>query len=145
VKPLNKFKIYAHRGYSGKYPENTILAFQKAFEAGAGGVECDIQKTGDGRYVIIHDDVLDRVSRNKTGFVNEMTLSEIKDCDLGSGQTVPELSEFLMSIPHNGVVNIELKSETLTYADCPEILGMLLNHLRKEDILVSSFEPSFLP
>lgn len=42
-KPLN----FAHRGFSGKYPENTMLAFQKAFEVGVDGIEIDIQLTKD--------------------------------------------------------------------------------------------------
>ncbi|MDK6422056.1 glycerophosphodiester phosphodiesterase family protein, partial [Aerococcus urinae] len=35
-------KLYAHRGYSARYPENTMLSFIKAYEAGADGIECDV-------------------------------------------------------------------------------------------------------
>lgn len=42
-------KNFAHRGFSGKYPENTMLAFKKALEAGADGIELDVQMTKDGR------------------------------------------------------------------------------------------------
>ena len=35
-------EIYAHRGFSGKYPENTLMAFQKAAEVGAEGIELDV-------------------------------------------------------------------------------------------------------
>ena len=38
-------KIFAHRGYSERYPENTMLAFKKAYEAGADGIELDVQLT----------------------------------------------------------------------------------------------------
>ena len=38
---MSKMKIYAHRGYSGKYPENTMLAFEKAAETGCDGIELD--------------------------------------------------------------------------------------------------------
>ena len=31
-------KIFAHRGFSGKYPENTMLAFEKAVEIGVDGI-----------------------------------------------------------------------------------------------------------
>ncbi|HOE90218.1 MAG TPA: glycerophosphodiester phosphodiesterase family protein, partial [Sphaerochaeta sp.] len=41
-------KIYAHRGYSGAYPENTMLAFAKALEANADGIELDVQLSKDG-------------------------------------------------------------------------------------------------
>ena len=34
--------VWAHRGFSSIYPENTMLAFRKAKEAGADGVEMDV-------------------------------------------------------------------------------------------------------
>ena len=55
-------KNIAHRGYSGNYPENTMLAFQKALEAGVDGIEFDVHLSKDGRLVIIHDELLDRKS-----------------------------------------------------------------------------------
>ena len=48
-------KVYAHRGYSGRYPENTMLSFQKAAETGCDGIELDVQLTRDGTVVVIHD------------------------------------------------------------------------------------------
>ena len=53
----NNPKLLAHRGYSAKYPENTLLAFKKAFEKKADGIECDLQKSKDNKFVIIHDDI----------------------------------------------------------------------------------------
>lgn len=58
-------KNFAHRGYSGKYPENTMLAFRKAVEAGADGIELDVQLTKDGVPVIIHDELVDRTTNGK--------------------------------------------------------------------------------
>ena len=40
-------KNFAHRGFSGRYPENTMLAFRKALECGADGIEMDVQLTKD--------------------------------------------------------------------------------------------------
>jgi glycerophosphoryl diester phosphodiesterase len=142
---MKEFRIYAHRGYSEKYPENTLLAFSKAFECGADGVECDLQKTKDGKYVVIHDCFVDRVSSNIKGYVREMTLSEIKTCDLGSGQTVPEFGEFLEKIPEGKFLDLELKNETITEEDCPEIYDILVRHISREFVLISSFESSLLP
>lgn len=39
--------LWAHRGYSGRYPENTMVAFAAAVEAGAAGIECDVRMTKD--------------------------------------------------------------------------------------------------
>ncbi|MBN1382584.1 MAG: methyltransferase domain-containing protein [Deltaproteobacteria bacterium] len=137
-------KVLGHRGYRAKYPENTLLAFGKAFEAGAYGIECDVQKTRDGHYVIIHDDEIDRVS-GRSGRVADMAWDELKKVDVGGGQTIPELREFLQSLPANKLINVELKGETLTIADCPTICDILLEHLDRKNLLVSSFVHSFLP
>ena len=48
-------RVFAHRGYSGKYPENTMLAFREAEKAGTDGIELDVQLSKDGQIVIIHD------------------------------------------------------------------------------------------
>ena len=71
---------FAHRGFSGKYPENTMLAFRKALEAGADGIELDVQLTKDGQVVIIHDEKVDRTT-NGTGNVRDYTLEELRKLD----------------------------------------------------------------
>ena len=43
---------FAHRGFSGQYPENTMLAFEKAVEAGADGIELDVQFSKDGKLMM---------------------------------------------------------------------------------------------
>ena len=55
-------EVICHRGYSSRYPENTILAFQKAVESGADGVELDVHLTRDGEVVVIHDERVDRTT-----------------------------------------------------------------------------------
>ncbi len=70
-------KNFAHRGFSGKYPENTMLAFEKAVEAGADGIELDVQLTKDGEIVIIHDETIDRTTDGK-GFVADYTYESRK-------------------------------------------------------------------
>jgi glycerophosphoryl diester phosphodiesterase len=137
-------KVLGHRGYRAKYPENTLLAFSKAFEAGADGIECDVQKCRDGYYIIIHDDTIDSVSK-QSGSVAEMTLDDLKKVDAGDSQRIPELEEFLKFLPADKFINIELKEETLTTADCPVICDMLLKYLDRKNLIVSSFEHTLLP
>ena len=67
--------VAAHRGWSEKYPENTMLAFQKAIEIGVDQLETDVRITKDGELGLIHDPVVDRTT-NGTGKVCEMTLTE---------------------------------------------------------------------
>lgn len=72
-----KTVVTAHRGFSGKYPENTLLAFQKAVELGVDVVEFDVRESSDGALVINHDATLDRTT-NGTGPVNQYKLSDLK-------------------------------------------------------------------
>lgn len=67
----------AHRGYSGKFDENTMLAFRKAIEYKADGIETDVQMSKDGALVLIHDETLERTT-NGHGFVKDYTLDELK-------------------------------------------------------------------
>lgn len=143
---MEKKLILAHRGYRAKFPENTLLAFRKGFEAGADGLECDVQKTADGRYVIIHDGTIDRTAADGSrGTVGMMTLASLKTADLGKGERVPELSEFLKSLPEQKFINIELKDETLTPSDMPELCDMILADIENRELLISSFDHSLLP
>ncbi|WP_077612668.1 glycerophosphodiester phosphodiesterase [Clostridium sp. Marseille-P2415] len=76
-------KVFAHRGYSGKYPENTMLAFKKAAETGCDGIELDVQLTKDGTVVVIHDERIDRTT-DGTGFVKDFTYEELKTYHAGA-------------------------------------------------------------
>ena len=71
---------FAHRGFSGQYPENTMLAFEKAVEAGADGIELDVQFSKDGKLVIMHDESLLRTA-GIDGFVKDYTLEQLKAMD----------------------------------------------------------------
>jgi len=75
--------VIAHRGASAYAPENTLAAFALAAEMGANWFELDCTLTRDGEVIVIHDDTIDRTTGAK-GSVAEMTLSELKQYDVGS-------------------------------------------------------------
>ena len=79
----SNFIVYAHRGASAYVPENTKIAFEKALELNANGIELDLQKTKDGKIVIFHDDVIDNKSNGK-GKISEYTYQELLNFDFGS-------------------------------------------------------------
>lgn len=54
--------LVAHRGYSGRYPENTLLAYQAAYQHGARYMECDLQLSADRVPFVHHDVSLERMS-----------------------------------------------------------------------------------
>ena len=114
-----KSLIIGHRGASADAPENTLAAFNRAFELGADGIELDVTLTKDGIPVVIHDDRVDRTT-NGRGLVKEMTLAQIKQLDAGAwfaekyrGEKIPTLAETLTAICARGLVNIELKTDAL--------------------------------
>ena len=49
---LTANQLIAHRGLQAHYPENSMLAIRKAFEAGAKHIECDIQLSSDGVFFL---------------------------------------------------------------------------------------------
>jgi glycerophosphoryl diester phosphodiesterase len=111
--------ILGHRGASADAPENTLAAFNRAFELGADGIELDVTLTKDDVPVVIHDDKVDRTT-NGRGLVKEMTLDQIKQLDAGAwfgekyrDEKIPTLAETLNAIGSRGLVNIELKTAAL--------------------------------
>ena len=70
----------AHRGFSGIYPENTMLSFRKALELGVDAIELDVQLSKDGEVMIFHDEGLMRTT-GENGLLMERTCSELKTLD----------------------------------------------------------------
>ena len=135
--------VLGHRGFRARYPENTLLAFRQAIDNRADGVECDIQKTADGRYVVIHDPTTDRVT-GSGGEVAKTLFKDLRRLDFGCGEKIPELSELLDAIPSGSYLDLELKEETLGIEDCGPIAAILDAHIPRRHLMVSSFEPQLL-
>src|SRR5439155_18287013 len=55
-----KFWTIAHRGFSARFPENTMLAFEQAAALQIDAIELDVHSPRDGKIVVIHDSTLDR-------------------------------------------------------------------------------------
>src|SRR5271156_6778664 len=62
---MRKPWVIAHRGASGHTPENTLAAFERAVQLGAGFIETDLHLTRDARFVAIHDATLERTSNGR--------------------------------------------------------------------------------
>lgn len=92
-------KIWAHRGCSQMYPENTLISFSKACEInGLAGIELDIQLTKDNHMVVIHDERVDRTT-NGSGYVKDFTLDKLKKLKIRSvnrsQEHIPTIQEVL--------------------------------------------------
>jgi len=138
-----KILILGHRGYRNKFPENTILAFTKAFEFGADGIECDIQRSSDGVYFVFHDMDTARLT-GISGNINSFSADRIKSMK-AEKESIPDLDSFLDMLPDSKFINIELKEETITLDDCNFIIDKLNKRKMTGEILISSFNHSLLP
>lgn len=143
MKPL----VIAHRGASAYAPENTLAAFNLAFEMGADGIELDVTLTQDSVPVVIHDDTVDRTTNGK-GAVKKLTLEQIKQLDASytfekyRGEKIPTLHDVLQAIGKRGIVNIELKSTTFkTDGIEAATLAVIQKIGNFDNIIISSFNP----
>jgi glycerophosphoryl diester phosphodiesterase len=108
-------KFIAHRGASADAPENTMAAFQLAWEQGADGIEADFFLSADGQVVCIHDK-----NTKKTGSgnleVGKSTLAQLRSIEYGAwknpkfkGEPIPILADVLDGIPEGKWFFLEIK------------------------------------
>ena len=139
--------IYAHRGFSALYPENTMLAFRKAAMAGADGIELDVHLSKDGEVMIIHDEKLGRTC-GLDGVVSDYTRTELEKINAGKTKDerfgftpIPSLDEYLEFAKEEGIVtNIELKTAPVSYPDIEEkVLALVDRYSLSDKVIYSSF------
>jgi len=107
--------IVAHRGASHDAPENTLAAFNLAWERGADAIEGDFQLTADGRIVAMHDKTLKRTAGLDRKLA-DLTLAELRKLEAGKwkdakydGEPIPTLEQVLATVPDGKGILIELK------------------------------------
>ncbi|MBQ6559271.1 MAG: metallophosphoesterase [Erysipelotrichaceae bacterium] len=138
---------WAHRGLSYLYPENTLEAFQHAFEYDICGIELDVQLSRDNQLVVIHDETLNRTT-NMQGYVKDYTLEELKEAEIrykGNIYRIPTLAE-VFSLLRNSLdenetyINIELKNSVVPYPGMEKkVLSMVKAFELEDHIIYSSF------
>ncbi|RME63206.1 MAG: hypothetical protein D6790_05070 [Caldilineae bacterium] len=109
----HQVEIIAHRGASAHAPENTLAAFRRAVDAGAGWLEMDVQMSADGALVVIHDATVDRTT-NGVGRVADLTLADLQALDAGDGEIIPTFQQVIQLAQEAGVnIMPEAKSPEL--------------------------------
>lgn len=141
-------KIWAHRGCSQRYPENTLLAFEKAAAIRSlTGIELDIQLTRDGEMVVIHDERVDRTTEG-IGYVTDYTLAQIKRLHIYADEhpaqqipTIEEVFDLLEAKLKSGLkLNIELKNSIVVYEGMEEkIVKLVQRRGMQASVIYSSF------
>lgn len=136
---------HAHRGYSGKYPENTMLAFEKALETGCAAIEMDVHLARDGVVVIAHDESLGRTTSGR-GYIRDYTAEELKAFKANAGfwldcpdQHISTLREYFERVESTSVItNIELKNTGWYYAGMEQAVIALVQEFGLESRVIFS-------
>jgi len=120
-------KIIAHRGFSYSYPESSKLAYQRAIEVGADGLECDVRLTRDGVAICFHDRTTKRIASKKLVVSKESYDSLLKVTE------ILKLTELLeLAIDSGRELLIETKHPVRTGAKVEEILLKILDKRQAE-------------
>lgn len=144
---MKKSLNIAHRGFSGKYPENTMRAFMEAFEIGCDGIETDLHITKDDVIVICHDETIDRTT-NGTGYIAEYNYKDLCEFDAGikygkdfSNEKIPSLNEFFEYIKDKKLyINLELKNNIIQYDKMEEkVIEKIYEYNLQNNVILSSF------
>ena len=125
--------VYAHRGASAEFPENTLAAFRRALELGVDGIELDVHVSADGVPMVIHDATVDRTT-NGVGAVSMLTCQELQSLDAGAGERIPTLGEVLDLVGSRLRIDIEVKADAAADAVLQEV------GRRRLRWLISSFD-----
>lgn len=144
----------AHRGANTLAVENTIEAFELAYQSGLRAIELDIQMSSDGKLYIFHDDTIQRFCSDKDIF-HHLTSQQIESLQLsyeGYQGRVMSLEDYIeWSAQYSDLVtNFELKiADTLSHQDRNHYLQQLIVLLAQHSAqfskwLVSSFEHDLL-
>lgn len=130
----------AHRGYPGRYPENTLTGFQAACELGFAYLELDVQLSKDGVPVVMHDFRVDRVTDGK-GNVKDMTIAELKRLRIAGTEEIPTLEEALRLLQGRILVDVELKQCGDLYPGLEAAVLGVVHKLNMEDqVFFTSFD-----
>ena len=140
--------LFAHRGFSGIYPENSPLAFRMAAEkTNADGIESDVHLSKDGQLVIFHDASVERTS-NGTGFIRDLTYAQLLELDIGAwkspefaGQHIWTLGQLLdFCREARMLLNLELKNYEVFYDGLEQrVIDEICARGMQEQVFVSSF------
>ena len=129
--------VVAHRGVHIGIPENTLVAYQKAIDLGCDFVEIDIRKTKDGKFVSVHNSTVDAYVEGISGKVNDFTLAELKQMNIGKrvgpeweNERIPTFEEILKLCKGKIGIYLDLKEP-----DVKEQVAIIKNYNMEKDII----------
>ena len=129
--------VVAHRGVHNGIPENTIAAYQKAINLGCDFVEIDIRKSKDGKFVSVHNSTIDAYADGYFGKVNDFTLAELKQMNIGKrfgpeweNERIPTFEEILQLCKGQIGIYLDLKEPYVK-----ELVSIIKNYQMESEII----------
>jgi glycerophosphoryl diester phosphodiesterase len=101
-------KVVAHRGFSARYPENSLASFDAAIAAGADYVETDVRMTSDGVLVCSHDPDLKRIAGRETK-IADTAVQALEAIALPGGGHILRLDAVLAHVRGRAPVMLDVK------------------------------------
>lgn len=141
-------KVIGHRGASATAPENTLAAFELAFQEGADGLECDVRLTADSQVICMHDADAERVAGTSI-LVADQSYEQLSELDVGAwkgadfkGTRIPLLSELLGKMRPGKKLLVELKTGQEILKPLFDVIDASLIELKQLAIMV--FDPEMV-
>lgn len=150
--------VAGHRGNPSAAPENTMVSFQSAVDAGVDMLELDIQMTKDKKLILMHNFTVDNTT-NGSGAVKDLTLAQIRTLDAGckfspvfSGEKVPLFTEFLehFSKYPNLLFNFEIKeypengNDSRAYETADLVIDLIEQYNLSQRCVINAFSAKLL-
>lgn len=135
------FVVYAHRGASEYYPENTVSSFAAGIDMGANGIETDVQISKDGVLMIYHDDTMNE----KTGFCGkisdftyeELRAARVKNAAYGREDCLMTFEDFLK---YFGWRELTFAIEIKVSGIAEKVIDMMRKYNVIEKSIITSFD-----
>lgn len=148
-------RLYAHRGASAEFPENTLPAFERAIECVGGesniALEMDVHLTRDGQLIVAHDDTAQRTCGAPLAW-KDLDLADAQRLDAGWGFVAPDGTrpfagqgiavstfDFILTKFRDVRINVDLKGDSVD-----AMLGLIEKHRAEERVTLASFQTKTL-
>jgi glycerophosphoryl diester phosphodiesterase len=129
-----KIRFVGHRGGMFYRPQNSMAAFEYMLSRGIKWVECDVRLSSDGIPVVFHDE---RVQAPGSGNyeIRDTTAAELKNVDIGGGQTLPTVSDLLEKFGNSLSYDFDIK--VLDAVD--KVVELIREFEIQKNCMISSF------
>jgi len=147
AREAGRVHVCGHRGYSLRYPENTLPAFAAAKVWGATTIEIDVVLTAEGEPIVLHDCTLDRTTDGH-GFAADIALEQIRSFDAGArfdprfaGTRVPTVAEVVDWAEAEEIgIFLEIKEAERPDLAVDRVVEMLEARGMAETTIISGFD-----